>query len=623
MIDKTKVLFLAINQMGLVYTRLGDEVRGIRQSSRIGSLRDLLELIPESSVRVSDLSDILLEHSPHVVHFSGHAEPSEGMILQNDAQEKAPLGVVELTDTLRILKDNIRLIFLNVCHSKPYAESLVQVFDYAIGMNGTFKDEAAILFAAAFYRALAYGRSIKQAYDIARDKLKMKYPDQSEVPVLLIRPEVDVSESFLLGQKTVENLKSAISRSLIENTDNAEWIRLGQEILAGTIIINEMETAGFSDSRRQEYIDVQARDGQLHVTLGFGADQNIKDRLFPVPPGIAPPFAPFAFIGRDNALSDIKQLLGVEKEISGGSNVTVVRGWPGIGKTTLVGVIGRDPAIAKRFSDGVLWTSLEQKPNLLSNMARWGKALGSDEIFRAPTLDEATIVLARLLRHRQMLLIVDDVWDTAHAVPFLEAVGKQCALLITTRMTAVAQEITTEETRNYILRELAKEDSLKLLAILVPTIVEQFEDECIQLADDLEHLPLALHVAGRLLKSEADMGWGVTDLIREIRQGTGLIEQRAPKDRIEGGEIPTVKALLTKSTNMLDDLTHNCFAYLGVFASKPASFDLAAMKAVWQIDDPRPIARRLVGHGLLEPTGTGRFQMHRILVDHAKSLRLK
>jgi hypothetical protein len=30
--------------------------------------------------------------------------------------------------------------------------------------------------------------------------------------------------------------------------------------------------------------------------------------------------------------------------------------------------------------------------------------------------------------------------------------------------------------------------------------------------------------------------------------------------------------------------------------------------------------RQLVGHGLLEPVGRGRFQMHRILVDHARSL---
>jgi hypothetical protein len=60
--------------------------------------------------------------------------------------------------------------------------------------------------------------------------------------------------------------------------------------------------------------------------------------------------------------------------------------------------------------------------------------------------------------------------------------------------------------------------------------------------------------------------------------------------------------------------------YLGAFAPKPATFDLPALQAVWQVDDPKPAVRQLVGHGLLEPVGGGRFQMHRILVDFARSL---
>ena len=77
--------------------------------------------------------------------------------------------------------------------------------------------------------------------------------------------------------------------------------------------------------------------------------------------------------------------------------------------------------------------------------------------------------------------------------------------------------------------------------------------------------------------------------------------------------------LLQKSTERLDEHTRDYFAYLGVFAPKPATFDLEAMRAVWQIDDPKPFARILVDRGLLEAVG-GRFQMHALLVMHAKSL---
>jgi hypothetical protein len=253
-------------------------------------------------------------------------------------------------------------------------------------------------------------------------------------------------------------------------------------------------------------------------------------------------------------------------------------------------------------------------------MAAWGRALGTDEILRAPTLKEATAQLAALLRRRRMLLIVDDVWDTAHAAPFKQVAGENCALLITTRITDVAEDLTRGDEEVYNLPVLTEQSSLKLLAILTPSIVEQHQDECQELVRDLEFLPLALQVAGRLLRSEAKLGWGVTDLIREIREGAKLIEAQAPEDRIENGKLPTVRALLKKSTDMLDDFTRECFAYLAAFAPKPATFDLEAMQAVWEVEDAKPIVRELVGHGLLEPANAGRFQMHRILVDHARSL---
>ena len=42
------------------------------------------------------------------------------------------------------------------------------------------------------------------------------------------------------------------------------------------------------------------------------------------------------------------------------------------------------------------------------------------------------------------------------------------------------------------------------------------------------------------------------------------------------------------------------------------------MKAVWQVDNVKPIVHKLVDRGLLEPIPSlGRFWMHAILVRHA------
>jgi len=47
---------------------------------------------------------------------------------------------------------------------------------------------------------------------------------------------------------------------------------------------------------------------------------------------------------------------------------------------------------------------------------------------------------------------------------------------------------------------------------------------------------------------------------------------------------------------------------------------LGAMASVWEVGDPKPMVRKLTGHGLIEYVGEGRYQMHALLVQHANSL---
>jgi hypothetical protein len=88
----------------------------------------------------------------------------------------------------------------------------------------------------------------------------------------------------------------------------------------------------------------------------------------------------------------------------------------------------------------------------------------------------------------------------------------------------------------------------------------------------------------------------------------------------KGHTAPTIRALLKRSTDALDEETLVRFALLGLFVPKPATFDLRAMASVWDVDDPRPTARLLTNRGLIEPISGGRFQMHALLVMHSKSL---
>lgn len=197
--DKTRLLLLATNSLDLAYIRLGDEMRDIEEKIQCGSHRDSFDLIPKPAVRVSDLELFFLRHRPNIVHLSGHGRPSAGIILEDESGNIKPVGVAELRSVLRIFKKNVRLTFLNVCYSKPHAEALSGEIDYAIGMDGPIQDESAIVFAAYFYQALAFGRSVVDAFEAARNELDIEGLQGADVPALLVREGVDASRPFITG----------------------------------------------------------------------------------------------------------------------------------------------------------------------------------------------------------------------------------------------------------------------------------------------------------------------------------------------------------------------------------------------------------------------------------------
>lgn len=367
---------------------------------------------------------------------------------------------------------------------------------------------------------------------------------------------------------------------------------------------------------------VRIVSGNKSISVDHGSEfgQALRKFLLPPRPGRLPPQPQLLLIGRSAALAEVKSRLGV----SGGQPMhdrTVIRGWPGVGKTTLVNALAYDVEIAARFPDGVLWTSLTREPGILAELATWGRAFGLNDIARCPSVKEAVDQVSRQLTDARMLLIIDDVWDPVHALPFLQTRGPNCGVLLTTRLPAVASALGPTPDAVYTLPLLDEVDGLTLLRLLAPEVVTRNNAICVELVRDLECLPLALHVAGRLLDTESRMGWGVDELLVRLRDGAAVIEAKAPADRadVENQTIPTVAALLHQSSEALTGQARECFALLGAFAPKPATFDLDAMKAVWQIESPKEILRELASRGLVEPI-SGRFQMHALLVAHARSL---
>jgi hypothetical protein len=430
----------------------------------------------------------------------------------------------------------------------------------------------------------------------------------AEVALSRRRPEVD----SLVGQLWTLGLDPTTFPIDVGGFINSLTMHLTEELRKHAArhdspLFNEVALAELDTIRQQlEHLETSSGDGD-HTPA----------------PGRAPPL-PGLILGREKALRDIKDRLGLSRERSEPGRtqvITAVRGWPGVGKTTLVSAVAHDPEVIAAFPDGVLWAALTHSERVATELVAWARALG----LAPPTATASTIELSgalrAALRDKRTLLLLDDVWAIADAEPFRVG-GRGCAMLVTTRSPEVAAALAPTAGDVYRLDILDDESALELLERLAPTVVAEHPHASHELVHELEGLPLALQVAGHQLQSQASMGLGVEELLQELRDGARLLAAAAPADRIDLIEqtTPTVAALLAQSTDRLGEEDRDRFALLGAFAPKPATFSVDALESVWEASDPVPTITTLVQRGLLEPIGGRRFQLHALLVAHARSL---
>lgn len=192
--NKIKVLFLAANPFKDL--NLDVEVRSISEKIRASEHRDCLQLIPAFAVRTDDLLQLLNEHKPHIVHFSGHGMESGEIILADNNGLPKAVSVRAIKALMTTLKDNIQVVILNACYSKEQATAITEVINCAIGMNSSIDDPAAIVFAASFYRAVGFARSAQEAFEQGLTALALEGFADESTPELLVKDGVDPSKVF-------------------------------------------------------------------------------------------------------------------------------------------------------------------------------------------------------------------------------------------------------------------------------------------------------------------------------------------------------------------------------------------------------------------------------------------
>lgn len=347
------------------------------------------------------------------------------------------------------------------------------------------------------------------------------------------------------------------------------------------------------------------------VYIGRVELNTVGPRSRPAPPFQAPPPAA-DHVPREADLAPLRACF-----VDGGGvlqPVTIgLHGFGGVGKTTLARLLCADPALRQACPDGILWAAIGTNPgDPRERLAALVTAL-TGECTGCSTLDGARAQLQAALAGRQLLLVVDDVWNEAHIQALVDA-SAGCARLITTRRPATLPY----GARAIDLGTMTGPDAVRLLGLGLPTGAGP---RLAALAGQLGHWPVLLRLANRSLREHLGQGLPVNAALDAVGRDLGRHGVAAfdpDRDVLERDQ--AVAATVEASLALLKPAERQRYAELAVFP-QDVPIPLARAAELWRLtaaldeDDSRDlVAKRLDPLSLLDyDARAGLLRLHDVL----------
>ncbi|MGD1854283.1 MAG: NB-ARC domain-containing protein [Leptolyngbyaceae cyanobacterium] len=332
------------------------------------------------------------------------------------------------------------------------------------------------------------------------------------------------------------------------------------------------------------------------------------------------PPLPDHFVERPEHQTKVKQHLLSDKTKSGTLVVSAIYGLGGIGKSVLASKLAHDDEIQTRFTDGILWATLGQNPDILPLLSGWIQSLG-DHDYKPTAIESASNHLRTLLYDKHILLVVDDVWNPAHLDPFRVG-GSGCCVLVTTR------EARISDAQRYDLDVMSANQALELMTQkLSGTLSDANRQQAFAFADRVGYLPLALELAA----SQIEEGVSWSELLEDLQDEVARLETF---DIYGQEEIPddakrrkySLLACFNLSLKQLSTEQLQQFAWLGV-VPEDVSLTQEMAETLWQVTSrqARAIlrtfrAKALVLQGAQRADDTPSYRMHDLMHDLAQRL---
>lgn len=310
---------------------------------------------------------------------------------------------------------------------------------------------------------------------------------------------------------------------------------------------------------------------------------------------------------------------GLKAKVLGGTGAVAVtgraasvglEGMGGIGKTTLVADLCRNPDVAAAFSGGIFWMTLGETPDLGQAQRRLIHWVGGTPVTPRDTAEGRDRLTTLLAAHPERCLIVlDDLWEVVHAKELLPAVDRH-TLLITTRRGDLLRILGAEEHR---VGEMTPAAARALLAACAGCHEDRLPARADAIIQECGRLPLALAIVGALLTDEDASTWA--EVLEALR--------RADHDGLDS-ELPDyarsrhVFGALAVSVDRLEDGDRNRFTDLAVFPEDTA-IPVAVFAHLWP--DLSALKRKklhslFVDRNLARRTEDGHIALHDLQRDY-------
>lgn len=165
-----RILYLASNPTEQVSLALEREMTELQRRLMAVDRLGTIVFKPLPHLKIDELSTVITEFRPDVVHLSVHGR--RGGVVFADGDDEKFVPIPHFVAHFKAVRVKPKLVYLSACDGDKLAKALSEQVPFVLAMTDKVTNEAAIRSAVKFYEWLGGGSTIQEAYDISRPLLE-------------------------------------------------------------------------------------------------------------------------------------------------------------------------------------------------------------------------------------------------------------------------------------------------------------------------------------------------------------------------------------------------------------------------------------------------------------------